>query len=314
MNTFPTIGIVIVHLNAYHDTSACLRSLQNISYPNVKVIVVDNGSVDASGARLRMEFPEMIHLRSNENLGFSGGNNLGIRYALEHGCEHILLLNSDTVITKSFLEPLVERLLSDPKIGAVGGKIYYYPPAFGGHDKIIWYAGSFQKWHTGFHHYGESEKDRGQYDTAAQTEYVCGCLMLMRGDVIWEIGGLSNEYFVYWEESDWCLRARELGYSCWYEPRSVIYHNFKSAVKGEETALYSYMQTRNSFIFAKHHFHGFLLLRHLFFYPIYLFYRWLSMERKRNTAGAKALVRGIIDYFKGYRGNAKLREYGYIRS
>ncbi|HYM20778.1 MAG TPA: glycosyltransferase family 2 protein [Candidatus Kapabacteria bacterium] len=314
MQSFPRIGIVIVHLNAYDDTSVCLRSLEAMTYPNASIIVVDNGSTDGSGERLRQEFPGLIHLHSGENLGCTGGNNIGIEYAITSGCDHVLMLNNDTVITPGFVEPLVERMLSDETIGAVSGKIYYYPPAVSGRDKIIWYAGSFQKWHTGFHHIGESEEDHGQFDLAMRTEYASGSLMLMRGEVIRMIGGLSNEYFIYWEESDWCLHARELGYSSWYEPRSAIYHNFKSAVAGKESPFYMYMQTRNSFIFARRRFHGLLFIRHFFLYPFYIGYRWLVVKRAGNTVAAKAVIRGIIDYFRGYRGKKGLREYGYIRS
>ena len=233
---------------------------------------------------------------------------------MSHGCEHVLLLNNDTIITQGFLEPLVERLLSDPMIAAVSGKIYYYPEALGGRQNVIWYAGAFQKWHTGYHHVGVLEEDWGQFDVATRTEYASGCLMLMRGEVIKSIGGLSSEYFIYWEESDWCMRAREQGYTCWYEPRSVIYHNFKSAPHGKESPFYMYMQTRNSFLFAKKHFHGWVRVRHLIFYPLYLIYFYIWLFRSKNFRAAKAIIFGIYDYFRGYRGMQGLKERGYIRS
>ncbi|MBS1902334.1 MAG: glycosyltransferase family 2 protein [Bacteroidetes bacterium] len=313
MQQTPRIGIVLVHLNAYADSALCLQSLESMTYPNAEIIVVDNGSTDGTGYRLREEFPAVTHLRSEENLGFTGGNNIGIEYSMSHGCDHVLLLNNDTIITPGFLEPLVERLLSLDTIAAVSGKIYYYPSAMGGRDKIIWYAGAFQKWHTGYHHVGVFEEDRGQFDTACTTEYASGCLMLMRGDLIKTLGGLSKEYFIYWEESDWCMRARERGYSCWYEPRAVIYHNFKSAPHGKETPFYMYMQTRNSFIFARKHFHGSVWLRYIAFYPLYLLNFYVDLLRSKNFRGAKALVFGIIDYFRGYRGMQGLKERGYIR-
>jgi GT2 family glycosyltransferase len=180
----PKIGIVLVNLNGYKDTAVCLRSLAKATYGNKVVIVVDNGSMDGSGARLREEFPDVVHLRSESNLGFTGGNNLGIAYALGNGCDHILLLNNDTIVTEGFLEPLVARLQSDEKIAAVSGKIYYWPESYKGLDRVIWYAGCFQKWHMGYHHTGVMEVDHGQYDIATEVPYASGCLMLMNTSFI----------------------------------------------------------------------------------------------------------------------------------
>lgn len=313
MEIYPRIGIVLVHLNAYDDTARCLHSLKTMTYPNTEVIVVDNGSVDGTGYRLKDEFPNVTHIRSDENTGFTGGNNIGIEYSLAHNCDHVLLLNNDTIVTPGYLEPLVKRLLTSDNISAVSGKIYFYPQSYNGQDKIIWYAGAFQKWHTGYHHIGVFEEDIGKYDTAEITEYASGCLMLMRGDLLRSMGMLSKEYFIYWEESDWCMRARERGYVCWYEPKSLIYHNFKSAPLGKETPFYMYMQTRNSFLFASRHFHGIVKLRYLLFYPLYRLYYYLSLIRAKNFRGATAMIYGIIDYYKGYRENKGLKERGYIR-
>ncbi len=312
---YSKIGIVLVHLNSYPDTSLCLTSLRSMTYPNAEVIVVDNGSIDGTGEKLRTEFPEVTHIRSDENFGFSGGNNIGIEHGMKNGCEHILLLNNDTIVTPSFLEPLVERLLSKKNVAAVSGKIYYYPASIKGKKNIIWYAGVFQKWHTGYHHTGVIEEDRGQFDVASKVIYASGCLMLMNGEVIKLIGGLAEEYFIYWEESDWCLRAKERGYECWYEPRSTIDHNFRSAPFGRgETPFYMYMQMRNSFIFAHRHFHGWLKVRHHLFYPIYIAYYFSTLIWFRNFRGAKAIFYGIIDYLKGYSGKKGLKERGYIKS
>ncbi len=310
----PKIGIILVHLNSYGHTSLCLRTLRDITYKNVEVIVVDNGSRDNSGQQLRDEFPEVTHIRNETNEGFTGGNNTGIEHAIKSGCRHVLLLNNDTIVTASFLEPLVERLEANlDTMGAVSGKIYYYPPTVGGRDKIIWCAGTFQKWHMGYHHYGESQEDVGQFEEAREVAYASGCLMLLNGDVIAKIGGLSKEYFIYWEESDWCMRAKEIGYKSWYEPASVIYHNFHSAMKGKETPFYMYMQYRNAFIYAKRHFHGWKKLQFILAYPLHLANRCRLLTSAGNTKAVKALFQGIIDYFKGYRGKEGLSERGFLK-
>src|ERR1044071_5774571 len=178
--TYSRIGIVLVNFNGYSDTKRCLESLETMTYPNTEIIVVDNGSADGSGERLRNEFPSVTHIRSEENTGFTGGNNIGIEHSMQNGCDHVLLLNNKTIITPGFLEPLVERLESDPKIAAVSGKIYYTPEKRKGQSDILWYAGCYQKWHTGYAHTGVEEKDTGKYNTPVEVPYACGCLMLMQ--------------------------------------------------------------------------------------------------------------------------------------
>ncbi len=309
----PRIGIVLVNWNSYEDTSVCLHSLAAITYPNVEIIVVDNGSKDDSATKLQSEFPNITYILSKENTGFTGGNNLGIEYALKSGCDHALLLNNDTIVLPGFLEPLVERLESNTKIAAASGKIYYAPQTRGGEDKVIWYAGCYRKWHMGYHHYGVEEKDVGQFETPKEIPYASGCLMLLRGSIIREIGMLSPEYFIYWEEADWCHRAREAGYICMYEPKSVIYHNFTSAALGYETAFHMYMQYRNCFIYAKKHYHGLEAFRFWTLYPVYMLYRFFLDLRAKNPKAAKAIVWGIQDYFRGYRGKQGLRERGFIK-
>jgi GT2 family glycosyltransferase len=309
----PRIGIVLVNLNGYEDTARCLQSLATIAYSNVEVIVVDNGSRDGSGSRLQVEFPEVTHIHSRENLGFTGGNNLGIEHAMENGCDHVLLLNNDTIVTPEFLRPLVARLQSSEKIAAVSGKIYYAPETRDGQSDVIWYAGSFRKWHMGFHHYGVEEHDTGKFETPREIPYASGCLMLMRGSVIQEIGPLSPEYFIYWEEADWCQRARSAGYVCIYEPTSIIYHNFKSAALGLETPFHMYMQYRNAFIYAHKHYHGIERIRYWMFYPIYIAYRVYLDLRAKNLRAARAILWGVRDYFRGYRGMQGLRERGFLK-
>lgn len=309
----PRIGIVLVNLNEFEHTSMCLKTLQAITYKNIEVIVVDNNSSDKSGERIQKEFSEATVILNSSNDGFTGGNNIGINYALENGCDHVLLLNNDTIVTPSFLEPLVERLDADPMIGAVSGKIYYYPPAVGGKEKIIWYAGSYQKWHLAYSHYGDGEEDRGQFNSPRNVAYACGCLMLMRGEVIEKIGGLSDEYFIYWEEADWCLRASELGYYSWYEPHSIIYHNIHSSIPGRETPFYMYLLYRNFLIYAKRHFHGLRKIQFWFFYPLHILNRLRICSLAGNIKGAKAMFQGIGDYFKGYRGKQGLKERELLR-
>jgi GT2 family glycosyltransferase len=313
INARPKIGIILINFNSYNDTAVCLRSLAKMTYAPLQIYVVHNGCVDQSPEKLQAEFPNSTHIISEKNLGFSGGNNLGIAQALKNGAEHILLLNNDTYVTPEFLEPLVERLLSDVKIAAVSGKIYYAPEAKNGASDIIWYAGCFRKWHTGYHHFGVNEHDTGKFETARTVPFASGCLMLMRGALLKSQGFLSEDYFLYWEEADWCQTAFANGYVCYYEPRSVIFHNFRSAHLGEETPLYMYLQTRNAFIYSKRHYKGLLRLRFWLFYPIYLLNRYRFEVQAKNYKSARAMLWGLSDYRKGFTGTAGLAERGFLR-
>jgi len=308
----PTVGIVLVNYNSYADTAACIESLKLVTYPSYRVVVVHNGCVDGSPARLLADFPGVHQITSNTNLGFSLANNLGIEWLKENGAEHFLLLNNDTIVTPGFLEPLVARLHSDPKIGAVAPKIYYTDAAYHGQHHVIWYAGSFRKWHGGFHHTGVMEVDTGKYDVAKQVPYASGCSILMRGDLVRKYGGLAEDYFLYWEEADWCHRVAAHGFISYYEPKSIIYHDFKSAQHGNETALYMYLQARNAFIFAQKHYHGLDKVRFVLFYPIYLFYRFLFELRHKNIRGAKSLVLGVFDGLRGRKGIEYLKNRGFV--
>jgi GT2 family glycosyltransferase len=133
----------------------------------------------------------------------------------------------------------------------------------------------------------------------------------MRGSLIKQIGGLSDELFLYWEEADWCYSAKEKSFESWYEPRSVIYHNFKSAHHGKEKPFYMYMQTRNAFIFAKRHYRGLMRLRYWLFYPVFLVYRFFSLRRMGNPVGARAIVWGFVDAMKGFSGTTGLAARGF---
>jgi GT2 family glycosyltransferase len=307
---WPHVAIVIVNWNDYDETVQCLKSLESISYPNYDVTVVDNGSHDASGERLGWQFANHRHIRLEENRGFTGGNNVAIESALNRGADYVLLLNNDTIVTPNFLEPLVERMESNPKIAAVTGKIYYAPAAAGGRSNILWYAGSFRKWWMGFSHYGIDEEDRGAYDVAQEVAYASGCEMLLRSSVLRQLGPLSDDYFAYWEESDWCQRARKAGYVAYYEPKSVIFHACISSQHGAESAVHNYLYARNGFIFAASHEKGLRRLKFWLLFPLQLVYLALWDIRRRNYRSGRATLWGVIDFMRGYRGAKGLRERG----
>jgi GT2 family glycosyltransferase len=287
----PLVYIVILNYNGLKDTVECIESLQKITYKNYKIIIVDNNSIDNSEEILRQKFPNYKFIQTGENLGFAGGNNVGIKHALKANAEYILLLNNDTIVEKSFLEPLVETAESAKDIGVVGGKIYYNDSG------LIWYAGANLNQYTGkTQHFGDREKDSGQYNNIRETGYVTGCLMLIKRSAIEKAGLMDDSYFLYYEETDWNVRIKKLGYRLIYNYNSVIYHKVSSTTKNiNEKMKYYYDRNVNYFINK-----NFGLSNRLFMYG-YIRIRLLLKLFKAGFLRDKNKMRVIKDTYRDIR-------------
>jgi GT2 family glycosyltransferase len=223
-----TVHIILVNWNGKEITLDCLRSLHALTYPHVKILVVDNGSTDGSADAFAERFPDVDVMRLKENLRFAGGNNAGIRHALQQGAELIMLLNNDTLVDPGFLEPMLERFLSDPSCGMVGPKIYYAD-----NPTSIWFAGGeISMWTGTMRHTGIREPDHGQFDMARTIDYVSGCCLLTGRAVVEKVGLLDESYFMYGEDADWSMRVRRAGYRIVYEPRAKVWHRLSISTGG----------------------------------------------------------------------------------
>lgn len=228
MGDSPLVYIVVLNWNGKQDTVECLRSLQKVIYPNFKIILVDNASSDGTVDAVRKEFSEMEIIINRSNLRFAGGNNVGILSALDRGAEYVLLLNNDTVVEKKFLNHLVEASEKDNNVGMAGPKIYFHSK-----PDLFWYAGGKIEWWKGWiSHVGVREKDTGQYNTQSRTDYITGCCILVKREVIEKIGVLDERYFIYGEDADWCLRASKKGYSLIYVPSAIVWHKLSVSTGG----------------------------------------------------------------------------------
>jgi GT2 family glycosyltransferase len=218
-----------------------------VEYGNFEVIVVDNGSTDDSGMRLRREFPDGKFLRCEQNLGFTGGNNLGMKEALEDGADYVLLLNNDTLVDPSFLKHLVRVAESDSRIGIVGPKIFY-----ASEPQRIWYAGGSITY-AGCVHFGKDQIDQNdKFSRIEDTGFITGCAMMVKAKVLREIGLLDDKLFVYHEDSEFCMRARAAGYRFVFVPTAHIWHKI-SQTCGLESPFTLYLSTRNQLnLVAKH--------------------------------------------------------------
>ena len=204
----PKIIIIVLNWNGRDDTLECIDSIQQIDYPDFSTVVVDNGSSDDSVNSIKKRFPDVIVLETGENLGFAAGNNVGMRYALEHGADFILLLNNDTVVDSQLLKNFMKAAESVRDGGIFGAKIYYFTEP----DKI-WYAGG--KWIEKtqcFDHVGLNETDNGTaFNAITETDYACGCALLVRAEVLKNIGLLDERFFLIFEETDLCYRGKRAG-------------------------------------------------------------------------------------------------------
>jgi len=251
----PKIWIVVLSWNQYDLTAACVRSLMHLDYPKYQIVVVDNNSQDQTVEKLCLEFGSRLELIANaQNLGFAGGNNVGVRYALHRNADYVMILNNDTIVDAGFLGPLVSLLQAEARAAVVTPKIYFM------HDSDrLWAAGGrVYRWLGLARGRGRNQLDRGQYDRREQVDYAPGCCMLFRREALEKVGLLDERYFAYFEDSDWCMRARAEGFQIWYEPSSVIWHiaGASSRTRKAWSASVRYLNVRNNLWFIHRYIKG----------------------------------------------------------
>jgi len=249
MNHFPLVSIITVNYNHSETTLELLKSLNVISYPNIEVIVVDNASPDDNPKIIKEQYPSVVLIESIVNYGFAGGNNLGIMRARG---EYVLLLNNDVIVPVDFLEPLVQKFINHPDLGAASPKILFY------HSRnIIQYAG-FTPIDTKTVRnttIGKGEIDKGQYDEDRETAYAHGAAMMVPMSVIKHVGMMSYEFFLYYEEADWCNRIKNAGYKIFYVHNSNVFHK-ESVTTGKLSELKTYYLTRNRLVYMRRNIQG----------------------------------------------------------
>lgn len=252
-----TLALVILNWNNPTDTVRCLRSLAQITTPDVEVIVVDNGSADDSVAVVQGQHPECTLLQTGANLGYAGGNNFGLNYALKSGAEFIMVLNNDVTVSPDFLTPLLATLRAHPDIGIVTPLVADTEPG----DRV-WALGSRVDWHTGQVHRIHAGEAVPKFHNAApfDVDIASGAAMLMRREVLEQVGLLDELFFLYYEETDWCLAVRECGYLILAVPQSIVWHRV-SATLGTVSPVIDYYMLRNQLRFIARRQHGWLRAR-----------------------------------------------------
>jgi len=237
------LSIITVNYNGIDDTCAMIDSLPPID--GMEIIVVDNASKNDEATAIAQRYPHITVIRSDQNLGFAGGNNLGIKAA--HG-EYLFFVNNDTeFLCKEGIDKLMERMDKNPSIGMICPKIRFHwnpqPIQFAGYTPLS--AITLRN-----RAIGSDEADNGQYDEAHPTPYAHGAAMLTRKEAIDKVGLMPECYFLYYEELDWSMMFRRAGYEIWYDPAFTIFHK-ESKSTGQASPLKAYYITRNRFLLAQ---------------------------------------------------------------
>jgi len=257
------VSVITVNYNHSYVTEALLDSiLAKNSYPLTEIIVVDNGSKEDPLPGWKQKYPTVIFIRSEKNLGFAGGNNLGIKQA---SGDYFFLVNNDTEFTAHLIDTLVTTLDSDKKIGMVSPKIQYYDQ-----PGVLQYAGfTKMNYYTARNRcIGQFEKDDGQYDhLTGETGFAHGAAMMVKREAVERAGMMAENFFLYYEEMDWCEHIKQAGYSIWINMQALIYHK-ESVSVGNQTALKEYFMNRNRILFIRRNVHD---LKKIIFWLYFLF-------------------------------------------
>jgi GT2 family glycosyltransferase len=285
--------IVVLNWNGKRLTTECLDSLKEIDYSNYEILLVDNGSTDGSQEYFRAQYPEIVLLENEADLGFADGNNVGIRHAMNGRADYVLLLSNDTVVHAQFLSELVHVAERDLRIGFVGPKIYYHDRR-GQRDVIAFAGGCVNLWIGKARNIGEGEKDTGQYEDIKEVNYLQGSCLMVKREVVQRIGLLDSTFFAYWEETDWCVRGCHAGYTLMFVPNAKIWHRV-AASTGEVQRRYLF--TRNLFWFMKKRATGKQYLSFLLYFFFVQF--WISTGKiigSRNSRGQfPCFLKGVRD-------------------
>jgi GT2 family glycosyltransferase len=294
-----SIFVSVVNFNGEKNTLECIESLKKIDISDFKltILVIDNNSSEKFDMQEGTFGKIEVKIIKNEkNFGFSGGHNVGIKYALENAADYVLILNNDIYVDPNFLTELLRVAAENRGTGILVPKIYF-APGFEFHKdryskeelgKVFWYAGGGIDWKNIIgSHRGVDEADKGQFDKTEETDIATGCCMLIKKEVFESIGYFDDKYFLYYEDADLSIRAKNKAFKIIYVPKSVIWHKNAGSVGGSGSALQDYYITRNRLIFG---------FRNA---PVRSRLALFRESLRLIMSGRKWQKRGVIDFYLG---------------
>jgi GT2 family glycosyltransferase len=284
----PLVSVITINYNQLPYTLELLESLRHTSYRNIEVIVVDNASKENPEAVIKEKYPETTVIVSKENLGFAGGNNLGIKEARG---KYLFFLNNDTEVHANTFQPLVNLFETNPDAGIASPKILY----FNSGDTIQYVGCSNINPYTGRNHRkGFKERDHGQYDALGTTDLAHGAAMMVPRRVIEKAGAMPELFFLYYEELDWCQTIKDAGFKIYVVPESKVYHKESMSI-GKNSTLKTYYMTRNRLLFMRRHTAGIKKVSWMLFFVLFSIPKnSLYFVVRRELEHLKAFWKGLM--------------------
>ena len=286
----PKIAIIIINWNTYQLTFNCLKSLKACTYKNKTIFLVDNGSKDGSGDKIAFEFPDINFIKNEINEGFTGANNKALKVILKQNFDYVLLLNNDTEVKPNFLSLLEARMDSDQNLAATQPLILDFP-----NKNTIWNGGGSFNTFFGLsktRYNGLIYKPQLKIETF--TEWISGCCILVKIEVIKEVGLLDNRFFAYFEDVDWSIRMTKLGYKLGVVPKSIIYHQSSGSTKMNNTSNEGNLSPYAHYLNVRNHIY--LIKKHTFFFNS--FGSWIYQILKITSYSIYFILRGRFGKFK----------------
>lgn len=283
----PLVYLLILNYKGYKDTCDCIASLREITYQNYRMLIIDNDSQDGSYEKLEADYPDIEMIQTGRNLGYAGGNNMGIEYAMAKGADYVGILNNDIKVEENFLEILIEAMEKDENIAIAG------PAVCGWNQEDVQSAGciiNYYKAESGCLNAGKKYPEIDKEPVVC--DYVTGACLLVRASVLKRIGLIPEVYFLYFEETEWCVRTKKLGYKVCCIPKARIWHK-ESASIGQNSDLKIYFQDRNRVVFEKRNADRMQFIICMIYIIMQTIYRCIS--KKHCTSGIGTVLDGLSD-------------------
>lgn len=296
----PKVSIIIVNYNGYDDTKECMESISSLDYPNCQVVIVDNASEDGSVEKLQNEFPDVEYVISEENLGYTGGNNLGIEKAVSVGAHYLFILNNDTTVASDVISILVSYMETHPGTGMAGPLILGYED-----PDIIHFAGGDVNRNTGL----LTMFQRGQPGYAVSEKeihcsFIEGSAMFVRTDIMNRVGGFNDLYFLCSEEAELCVKIKDLGYDIVVVTDAIIRHKVSKSMQAG-SVLWGYFLFRNKLYFIRNNAKD-IRLRDIMDVLKYYVVSFASLVlKKRNYLAARGLLLGVYGFLSKQTGKGR---------
>lgn len=283
------VAVIILNWNGGELTARCVQSLEDSDYTECHILVIDNGSTDGSPEALRREFPNITIIRNEDNLGFAGGSNQGIEWALQNGFDYFLLLNNDTIAAPDMISNMVAAAGQQNDTAVLSPKIFFADAP----DRLWFALGIGSLWTGIFSNPAYNSPDDG-YDAPQEMDWMVGCCVLIPRKIAESVGGFDERFFAYCEDVDWSLRCRKAGFRLVFCPGARLWHKV-SASGSRQSKVLRHLMTRNHLWTIRKHASVLQMLCVLAWLPIRSAKRMLDAARQRQWACVPAELRGVWD-------------------